>query len=117
MAESSKSRSDGSASASERIPRRPLPEFEETDAPMIQGILDGGFLRVALKDVNQYGPHAMIMLLFVVATVTAIALLLIPTLNLEIWMIIAAPVIILGAWTGRTSIRRMRLQLLLRLFR
>jgi hypothetical protein len=46
---------------------------------MIQGVLDEGFLRVALKDVNQYGPHAMIMLLFVVATVTALVLV-IPTL-------------------------------------
>jgi len=75
MAESSKSHS----SLTERIPRRPLPEFEETDATMIQGVLDEGFLRVALKDVNQYGPHAMIMLLFVVATVTALVLV-IPTL-------------------------------------
>jgi len=79
VAKSSKSRSGGSASASERIPRRPLPDFEETDAPMIKGVLEAGFLRVALKDVNQFGPHAMIMLLFVVATVTALALL-IPTL-------------------------------------
>ncbi len=63
----------------ERIPRRPPPEFEETDASMIQGVLDGRFFPVALNDVNQYGPHAMIMLLFAVATVTAL-ILLVPTL-------------------------------------
>ena len=101
MPKPSKSSSGGSASASERIPRRPLPDFEETDAPMIQGVLEGGFLRVALKDVNQYGPHAMIMLLFVFATVTAIALLLVPTLSLEIWSIVAALVFIFGSWTQR----------------
>ncbi len=48
---------------------------------MFKGVLEGGFLRVALKDVNQYGPHAMIMLLFVVATVTALALLLSATIT------------------------------------
>tara|TARA_B100000586_G_scaffold267684_1_gene242810 strand:- start:463 stop:693 length:231 start_codon:yes stop_codon:yes gene_type:complete len=75
MAESSESRSG----RTEKIPRRPLPEFEETDATMIQGVLDEGFFPVALNDVNQYGPHAMIMLLFAVATVTAL-ILLVPTL-------------------------------------
>ena len=95
---------------------------------MFKGVLEGGFLRAALKDVNQYGPHAMIMLLFVVATVTAlalllsatitpwfalqavvfvfatvtaIALLLVPTLSLEIWSIVAALVFIFGSWTQR----------------
>ena len=37
--------------------------------------MEDGFLNVALDDVNQYGPHAMIMLLFAVASVTAIILL------------------------------------------
>jgi hypothetical protein len=41
--------------------------------------MEDGFLSVALDDVNQYGPHAMIMLLFAVASFTAI-LLLIPSL-------------------------------------
>ncbi|MBP72614.1 MAG: hypothetical protein CMA70_03420 [Euryarchaeota archaeon] len=59
----------------ERIPRRPPPEFQESEASMIGGIIEGGFLNVALDDANQYGPHAMIMLLFVVASVTAIVLL------------------------------------------
>ena len=59
----------------ERIPRRPPPEFQESESSMIGGVIEGGFLNVALDDVNQYGPHAMIMLLFAVASVTAIILL------------------------------------------
>ncbi len=62
----------------ERIPRRPPPEFNHSEAPIISGVMEDGFLNVALDDANQYGPHAMIMLLFAVATVTAI-LLLIPS--------------------------------------
>ncbi|MDP6212805.1 MAG: hypothetical protein QGF32_04575 [Candidatus Thalassarchaeaceae archaeon] len=60
----------------ERIPRRPSPEFNESDASIIGGVIEDGFLRVALDDANQYGPHAMIMLLFAVASVTAILLLI-----------------------------------------
>ena len=63
----------------ERIPRRPPPAFHESDASMIGGVIEDGFLSVALDDANQYGPHAMIMLLFAVASVTAI-FLLIPSL-------------------------------------
>ena len=59
----------------ERIPRRPPPEFQESEASMIGGVIEDGFLNVALDDANQYGPHAMIMLLFAVASVTAIILL------------------------------------------
>lgn len=59
----------------ERIPRRPPPEFQESEASMIGGVMEDGFLNVALDDANQYGPHAMIMLLFAVASVTAIILL------------------------------------------
>ena len=58
-----------------RIPRRPPPEFQESEASMIGGGIEDGFLNVALDDANQYGPHAMIMLLFAVASVTAILLL------------------------------------------
>jgi hypothetical protein len=64
-------------SSIERIPRRPPPEFHHSDASMIGGVMEGGFLNVALDDANQYGPHAMIMLLFAVASATAILLLLI----------------------------------------
>ena len=67
------------ASSVERIPSRPLPDFEEFEGSAIEGIMDAGFLPVALDDANQFGPHAMIMLLFAVASVTAIVLM-IPTL-------------------------------------
>ena len=64
---------------------------------MFKGVLEGGFLRVALKDVNQYGPHAMIMLLFVVATVTALALLLSATITP--WFALQAVVFVFsGLW-------------------
>ena len=67
------------ATAVEKIPRRPTPEFNESNSTMIQAIKEDGFLNVAMRDVNQFGPHAMILLLFGVATLTALALLL-PTL-------------------------------------
>ena len=60
----------------ERIPRRPPPEFEESDKDMMSGISEGGFLDVALNDVNQYGPHAMVMLLGVFPSLTGLVLLL-----------------------------------------
>ena len=59
----------------ERIPRRDAPDFEESESGMIGSISEDGFLNVALKDSNQYGPHAMIMLLGVFASVTGIILL------------------------------------------
>ncbi len=60
----------------ERIKKRPLPEFNDTDSGIIEGILEDGFLNVALNDSNQFGPHAMIILLGVVASVTGLILLL-----------------------------------------
>ena len=60
----------------ERMPRREPPEFENSDKSLFGAILDDGFFNVALNDSNQYGPHAMIVLLFAVATVTAIVLLI-----------------------------------------
>ncbi|MEC7714026.1 MAG: hypothetical protein VYE78_03820 [Candidatus Thermoplasmatota archaeon] len=60
----------------ERIPRRPPPEFEESEGDMMSGISEGGFLDVALNDVNQYGPHAMVMLLGIFASLTGLVLLL-----------------------------------------
>ena len=59
----------------ERIPRRPPPEFNHSESSFISGVIEEGFLNVALDDVNQYGPHAMIMLLFAVASITALLLL------------------------------------------
>ena len=60
----------------ERIPRRPPPEFEESEGDMMSGICEGGFLDVALNDVNQYGPHAIVMLLGIFASLTGLVLLL-----------------------------------------
>ncbi len=60
----------------ERIPRRPPPEFRESEDSVIGALVEDGFLNVALDDANQFGPHAMIILLFAVATVTAVALLM-----------------------------------------
>jgi len=64
----------------ERIPRRPPPDFEESEVGMMEAISEDGFLDVALNDANQYGPHAMIMLLGVFASLTGLALLLLMTL-------------------------------------
>ncbi len=58
----------------ERIPRRPPPEFHQSESSMIGGVFGDGFLNVALDDANQYGPHAMIMLLGLVSIMTGLAL-------------------------------------------
>jgi hypothetical protein len=42
---------------------------------MMRAISDAGFLNVALNDINQYGPHAMVMLLGVFASLTGLILL------------------------------------------
>jgi hypothetical protein len=61
----------------ERIPRRSPPDYDELsdDVGVFQGIFEGGFLNVAINDANQFGPHAMIALLGVVATITGLLLL------------------------------------------
>lgn len=59
----------------ERIPRRPLPEFSEAGS-LGAGIGRDGLISTALEDKNEYGPHSMIILLMVVATVTGSILLL-----------------------------------------
>ena len=59
----------------ERIPRRAPPNFEESDEGMMGAISGAGFLDVALNDANQYGPHAMVMLLGVFASITGLILL------------------------------------------
>tara|TARA_B100002051_G_C16594926_1_gene564840 strand:- start:435 stop:647 length:213 start_codon:yes stop_codon:yes gene_type:complete len=63
--------------SNERIKRRKLPEFEESESSVVEGLLEEGIIKVALDDTNQYGPHAMIILLFVVSSLTAVTLLLI----------------------------------------
>ena len=62
--------------STERIPRRDATDFEESDSGMMGAISEDGFLNVALNDSNQYGPHAMIMLLGIFASVTGFVLLL-----------------------------------------
>ena len=57
----------------ERIPRRPLPEFDEQpdDVGLLEGMTkSGGIFRVAFLDTNQFGPHAMIVMLFGFAAIT-----------------------------------------------
>ena len=60
----------------ERVPRRPLPEFVEVEEGLIKGLSAHGYKiwKVALDDGNQYGPHAMIILLILMATVTGAGL-------------------------------------------
>ena len=59
----------------ERIPRRPPPDYEESEEGMMGAISDAGFLSVALNDANQFGPHAMVMLLGIFASLTGLILL------------------------------------------
>ena len=59
----------------ERIPRRSPPEYEELDESygLASGLfVDGlvGMFRNAFNDTNKYGPHAMIVTLIIVASVT-----------------------------------------------
>jgi hypothetical protein len=60
----------------DRIPRRNLPEFEEIEGGVVAGIFQHGWKiwKVALDDTNQYGPHAMILLLVITATITGAVL-------------------------------------------
>ena len=60
----------------ERIPRRNLPEFNETEGGILDALKRDGLFGTALEDKNQYGPHAMILLLMIVATLTGSLLLI-----------------------------------------
>jgi hypothetical protein len=60
----------------ERIPRRVPQDFEERDEGFFAAIRRDGFFNTALEDANQYGPHGMIALLGIFATVTGLILLL-----------------------------------------
>ena len=71
-AKSSKAKGGGSENT-ERIPRRDLPFFDEQsdDVGLIGGMTSsGGIFRVAFLDTNQFGPHAMIVMLFGFAAIT-----------------------------------------------
>ena len=54
----------------ERIPRQEAPDFRDSEDGLISSIIEDGFLNVALDDANQYGPHAMIVLLGIVSVIT-----------------------------------------------
>lgn len=58
----------------ERIPRRPLPEFGEAGS-MGAALKRDGLMKTALGDTNEYGPHSMMLLLMIVATLTGAILL------------------------------------------
>lgn len=60
----------------ERIPRRPLPQFDEVEGGLMAAISRDGLLGTSLNDRNQYGPHGMIILLFLVALITGTLLYL-----------------------------------------
>jgi len=67
----------------ERIPRRPLPYFDEQDdeTSWITGVLSsGGPFKVAFLDTNQFGPHAMVLMLVGFASVTGICLFILSRL-------------------------------------
>ena len=53
----------------ERIPRRPLPKFEEAGS-FSKALARDGLIGTALDDTNEYGPVAMILILMIVATIT-----------------------------------------------
>ena len=59
----------GEIKKGERIPRRPLPEFKEAGS-LSTALSRDGLFGSALDDKNDYGPHAMIILLMIVASIT-----------------------------------------------
>jgi len=64
---------DSASASADRIPRRPEPYFDEQDESvgLVSGMMSsGGIFQVAFLDTNQYGPHAMIVMLFGFAAVT-----------------------------------------------
>ena len=65
----------GKIRSGEKIPRRPLPDFEKVGS-LSKALARDGLLGTALEDKNEYGPNAMIILLMIVATVTGGILLL-----------------------------------------
>ena len=65
----------GEIKKGERIPRKPLPEFNEVGS-LLAAIKRDGLLGSALDDKNEYGPHAMIILLMIVASITGAGILI-----------------------------------------
>ncbi|RJU80711.1 MAG: hypothetical protein DWC09_05900 [Candidatus Poseidoniales archaeon] len=62
----------------ERIPRRPLPDYNEASS-FREAIQRDGIIGTLLGDSNQYGPLSMLFVLLGVATVTGVLIKLIST--------------------------------------
>ena len=69
----------GDTRKGERIPRRDPPPYEEADG-FSQAVARDGFFKTAINDTNQYGPIGMMILLFIVATITGAAIKLLESL-------------------------------------
>ena len=69
----------GEVRKGERIPRRDPPPYEEVDS-FGQAVSRDGFFNTAINDSNQYGPVGMMILLFIVATITGAAIKLLESL-------------------------------------
>ena len=69
----------GEVRKGERIPRRDPPPYEEAES-FGQAITRDGFFNTSINDANQYGPIGMMILLFIVATITGAAIKLLESL-------------------------------------
>lgn len=69
----------GDVRKGERIPRRDPPPYDEADS-FGQAVSRDGFFNTAINDTNQYGPIGMMILLFIVATITGAAIKLLESL-------------------------------------
>ena len=69
----------GEVRKGERIPRRDPPPYEEVDG-FGQAVARHGFFQTAINDTNQYGPIGMMILLFIVSTITGAAIKLLESL-------------------------------------
>ncbi len=59
----------GEVRKGERIPRREAPPYEEAKG-FTSAVARDGFFATAIEDTNQYGPVGMMILLFIIATIT-----------------------------------------------
>ena len=59
----------GEVREGERIPRREPPPYEEAKG-FAAAVARDGFMATAIRDTNQYGPVGMMILLFIIATIT-----------------------------------------------
>lgn len=68
----------GEVREGERIPRRDPPPYEEAKG-FAAGVARDGFFATAIKDSNQYGPVGMMILLFIIATITGFVIKMLGT--------------------------------------